>query len=310
MAPTSPASTRSTADTTTLADIGAELKRMAMRMVTKVDLTHLTNNLHKVIKSEVTSLKAEIKAQEHRIQQVEKRAQTTEDHSAATDTALKRQGTLILAMRRQLEDQDNRSRRNNIRIRGIPESPEGENIEEMLTSLFRIILREDTPALIKYDRAHRALRPRPTEGTPRDVICCLHSFAIKDLIMRKARSRAHWNYRGAEISLYNDLSPMTLEARRALRPVTTILRERNMQYRWGYPFSITVRYNNEWVSARWPEDIPQFLQRLNLPPTPVPNWVFMPLDPRPQPQRQARRRRWNSSGEAPRHRPDLNHPEE
>ncbi|CAH2276521.1 Hypothetical predicted protein [Pelobates cultripes] len=117
MAPTSPASTCSTADTTTLADIGAELKRMAMRMVTKDDLTHLTNNLHEVIKSEVTGLKAEIKAQEHRIQQVEKRAQTTEDHSTATDTALKRQGTLILAMRRQLEDQDNRSRRNNIRFR-------------------------------------------------------------------------------------------------------------------------------------------------------------------------------------------------
>ncbi|CAH2221761.1 Hypothetical predicted protein [Pelobates cultripes] len=115
MAPTSPASTCSTADTTTLADIGAELKRMAMMMVTKDDLTHLTNNLHEVIKAEVTGLKAEIKAQEHRIQQVEKWAQTTEDHSAATDTALKRQGTLILAMRRQLEDQDNRSRRNNIR---------------------------------------------------------------------------------------------------------------------------------------------------------------------------------------------------
>ncbi|CAH2318847.1 Hypothetical predicted protein [Pelobates cultripes] len=266
MAPTSPASTCSTADTTTLADIGAELKRVAMKMVTKDDLTHLTNNIYEAIKSEVNGLKAEIKAQEHRIQQVEKRAQTTEDHSTATDTALKRQGTLILAMRRQLEDQDNRSRRNNIRVRGIPESPEGENIEEMLTSLFRIILREDTPAIIKYDRAHRALRPRPTEGTPRDIICCLHSFATKDMIMRKARSRAHWNYR--------------------------------------------VRYNNEWVSARWPEDIPQFLQRLNLPPTPVPNWVFMPLDPRPQPQRQARRRRWNSQGEAPRHRPDLNSPEE
>ncbi|CAH2247068.1 Hypothetical predicted protein [Pelobates cultripes] len=115
MAPTSPASTCSTADTTTLADIGAELKRMAMMIVTKDDLTYLTNNLHEAIKAEVTGLKAEIKAHEHRIQQVEQRAQTTEGHSAATDTALKRQGTLILAMRRQLEDQDNRSRRNNIR---------------------------------------------------------------------------------------------------------------------------------------------------------------------------------------------------
>ncbi|CAH2282862.1 Hypothetical predicted protein [Pelobates cultripes] len=251
MAPTSPISTCSSSDGTTLADIGVELERIATAMVTKDDLTHLSSKLHEAIKTEMADLKGEIKAQETRILQLEQKAQTAEDHSTATDTALKRQGALLLAMRRQLEDQDNRGRRNNIRVRGIPEPTEGGgNIEEILTPLFRIILREEAPAHIKYDRAHRALQPRLAEGTPRDIICCLHSFPLKELIMAKARPRPLWNYRGAEVSLYNDLSPLTLEARRALRPITTILREKNMPYKWDYPFSITVRHNNEWVSAR------------------------------------------------------------
>ncbi|CAH2307230.1 Hypothetical predicted protein [Pelobates cultripes] len=90
MAPTSPSSTCSSADNTTLADIRAELKRMSM--VTKDDLNHLYSTLHEAIKTEVAGLKVDVKAQEARILNLEQKVQTTEDHSAATDTALKCQG--------------------------------------------------------------------------------------------------------------------------------------------------------------------------------------------------------------------------
>ncbi|CAH2312997.1 Hypothetical predicted protein [Pelobates cultripes] len=104
MAPTLPVSTCSSSDGTTLADIVAELKHMAMSMVTKDYLNHLSSTLHEAIKMKVAGLKKEVKAQEARILQLEQRAQMTENHSTAT--ALKRQGALLLAMRRQLEDQD------------------------------------------------------------------------------------------------------------------------------------------------------------------------------------------------------------
>ncbi|CAH2223255.1 Hypothetical predicted protein [Pelobates cultripes] len=89
MASTSPISTCSSSDGTTLADIGAELKRIATAMVTKDDLTHLSSKLHEAIKTEMAGLKGEVKAQENRTLQLEQKAQTAEDHS----TALKRHET-------------------------------------------------------------------------------------------------------------------------------------------------------------------------------------------------------------------------
>ncbi|CAH2322102.1 Hypothetical predicted protein [Pelobates cultripes] len=290
MAPTSPASTCS-GEQVTLADIGAELRRMTALMVTKEDLTRASDTLHAALKAEVAGIKSDIARQDTRITAIEQRAETAESQWQATDTAIRRQGDLILAMRRHLEDLDNRGRRNNIRVRGVPEADgAGENIAESLTQLFRIILREEAPDHFRFDRAHRALRPRTADGTPRDIVCCIHSFTLKEQIMLKARSRAHWTYRGAEVTLYNDLSLLTLDARRALRPVTSALRDRNIPYRWGYPFSINVRRHNELISARCPEDIPAFLQKLEIPNITVQNWILHPLELRPQPQRPPRRR--------------------
>ncbi|CAH2293435.1 Hypothetical predicted protein, partial [Pelobates cultripes] len=90
------------------------------------------------------------------------------------------------------EDLDNRSRRSNIRMRGLPEPSTEEDVEASLKALFREILGADMPDSITFDRTHRANRPRPADNTPRDVICCLHNYKHKEKIMLKARSRPLW----------------------------------------------------------------------------------------------------------------------
>ncbi|CAH2327817.1 Hypothetical predicted protein, partial [Pelobates cultripes] len=171
-----------------------------------------------------------------------------------------------------LEDLDNRGRRCNIRVRGVPETAGGENATEVLSGLFKMLLQEEAPECFEFERAHRAARPRSIEDGPRDLICCLHSFPVKELIMRKARERPEWTYRNSQVSLYNDLSPLTLEARRALKPVTTALRDRHIDYKWGFPFALLARHQDSWISARWPAEIPRFLETLDLPPIQITNW--------------------------------------
>ncbi|CAH2245177.1 Hypothetical predicted protein [Pelobates cultripes] len=234
MAPVSPASSCSEPDQPTLADIGAEIRRLksGANMVTKCDLQSLTATLTTSLTSAVTALRTDMEAQGGRIQALETQALESQHQATAADTALTRQGNMLLALRRQIEDLDNRSRRSNIRVRGVPEGEGPENVEELLTALFLQILGTDAPPNIRFERAHRALRPRIRDGDPRDIICCLHSFPLKDRIMQRARTRPTWRYQEAEVSLYNDLSPTTLEARRALRPITTALRERNIPYKW------------------------------------------------------------------------------
>ncbi|CAH2283767.1 Hypothetical predicted protein [Pelobates cultripes] len=285
-----------------LSDIRADIRALTGAMVTKADLQALSATLHEAIRSEVATIQRDIVAQDGRIQTLEATQLTASSRLDATDAAVTRQGNMLLQLRRQTEDLDNRGRRSNIRIRNLPEAAGEEDVQATLTALFREILGPDSPPRIDLDRAHRALRPRNADNTPRDVICCLHEYRVKEMIMNKARLKPTWRFQGAEVALYQDLSPLTLEARRALRPVTQLLRSRNIPYKWGFPFCLLARHNNEWRPLRWPDEVPAFLQGMGLPRTEVTDWILNPLEQRPnQPAPRAPRRRREDS---PLRRPD------
>ncbi|CAH2219948.1 Hypothetical predicted protein [Pelobates cultripes] len=129
--------------------------------------------------------------------------------------------------------------------------------------------------------------------------------------MNKARERPTWPYMGAQVALYHDLSPMTLDARRALWSVTAMLRERGIPYKWGFPFALLARAQDGWISARHPDDVLSLLEGQGLPPMLVCNWIMESLGPRPRPQRMPRRRRGATPpGPPPRRRPDHRDPGE
>ncbi|CAH2330705.1 Hypothetical predicted protein, partial [Pelobates cultripes] len=99
MAPVSPASSCSEQEQPTLADIGEEIRRLAANMVTKSDLQSLTTTLTASLTSAVTALRTDLEAQEGRIQALETQAQATQQQASATDTALTRQGNMLLFLR-------------------------------------------------------------------------------------------------------------------------------------------------------------------------------------------------------------------
>ncbi|KAJ1166869.1 hypothetical protein NDU88_007265 [Pleurodeles waltl] len=57
------------------------------------------------------------------------------------------------------EDLENRSRRHNIRIRGVPHRAEGDDIREFVTALFRSLLSPENTQEITLDRRRRELKP-------------------------------------------------------------------------------------------------------------------------------------------------------
>ncbi|CAH2329668.1 Hypothetical predicted protein [Pelobates cultripes] len=62
--------------------------------------------------------------------------------------------------------------------------------------------------------------------------------------------------------VFQDLAQSTLIAQRALRPVTKALSERNIRFRWNYPFALVVIHQKVITS---PADVPAFQQALGLP---------------------------------------------
>lgn len=71
-----------------------------------------------------------------------------------------RQNHHFIEMNRHLKDLDNRGRRNNIRVRGIPETVESAQIIPALQRMFSSLLERQEDMGIDFLRAHRVLRPK------------------------------------------------------------------------------------------------------------------------------------------------------
>ncbi|CAH2277186.1 Hypothetical predicted protein [Pelobates cultripes] len=151
----------------------------------------------------------------------------------------------ITSSEEELEDLNNRSRRNNIRVRGLPESVPGDRLQATLLGLFRSLLPEAVDRDLEMDRAHRALRaPALSPDTPRDVIVRLHRFPIKEQLLRKAQQNPP-SYLNCKLAFFQDLAPLTLKKRRDLRQLTLTLTHHGIKYMWGHPFKLVVRKDEQ-----------------------------------------------------------------
>lgn len=143
-----------------------------------------------------------------------------------------------------LADIEDRNRRNNIKIRGIPESVSGPElipyIQQVMTSLLKSSSKQD----LILDRAHRLPKPKNVPASaPRDVIMRVHFFHVKEALMRISRDSALLPEPYQQLKFYADLSQFTIQARRKLTPVTSALRQHQVQYRWGFPTRLIIMRN-------------------------------------------------------------------
>ncbi|CAH2273899.1 Hypothetical predicted protein [Pelobates cultripes] len=189
----------------TLTQISAELSAIASNMLTKADKVALVQEMRSAIREEIQEVRRDLTAL--RVTELEADCMQASQHSQAADNATSRQSTVLLDLRRQVEDLDNRGRHNNIRVRGL----------------------------------------HTVGGRPQcHLAATLHAKAIM-----KAARRQTITYMDAQVSLFQDLSPLTLEARRALRSLTRMLQDRRNPYRWGHPFSLQARKDSAWCTLRW-----------------------------------------------------------
>uniref|UniRef100_A0A8C5MIZ2 Transposase element L1Md-A101/L1Md-A102/L1Md-A2 n=1 Tax=Leptobrachium leishanense TaxID=445787 RepID=A0A8C5MIZ2_9ANUR len=276
--------------TSSLSDIPtAEVRETLRHLPTKRDLESLFSRMEAKFDAKFAELGADVRQLGGRVQDLEEDRDASMAHLDRLQAQLNEQSHYVTDLRRSVDDLDNRGRRNNVRIRGVPEPEDTEDIPLILQTLFNALLERppDTPILL--DRAHRALRPRGAPSTPpRDIICRIHHFPLKEEIMQVARKKRSITHDGHAVEVYQDLSRFTLQARRYLKPITDVLRARDIRYRWGYPFALTVRRDNQLMTIMEPGDVPEFIRALGLPQVEIPNWHggdFLDFPP-PKPQRQ------------------------
>lgn len=265
-------------------DLPDDLRAILQALPTKADFEALPS------KTDIETLIQRVEEAHARdIQEIRKEMQTISERVDAGESSIsaltqrvkdleqsrETQAATAVDLQLHLEDLEDRSRRNNLRLRGIPEATGAEDLEATVLAILQGVL--DTPQTsTELDRVHRTLGPRPSDpDRPRDVLCRVHRYTQKDLVLRKAWERGEVMFDGAEIKILPDLSRATLQRRAMLKPILELARGLGCTYRWGYPLAVTFRNSTASFTLRTPSELSALFTFLGSEPIEAPNWLTL-----------------------------------
>ncbi|CAM4735604.1 unnamed protein product [Leuciscus chuanchicus] len=208
------------------AALSSEFKSAFSTLESRLDILHTTVNDH-----------------EHRLCSLEANADTSGLSVGALESKFAALTDEHAKLKAKVMDLEGRSRRNNIRIFGLPETIEGPRpttfFSELLVEIFGASLFTSPPDL---DRAHRALTAKPKSGErPRSVIIRFHKFQTKDLVICEARKlRGKLQYRGNPVFINEDYSPEVLEMRAEYRAVMKELYQLGLRPSLHFPSKLFI----------------------------------------------------------------------
>ncbi len=199
-----------------------------------------TNNSVKELRVELEALASATKQTRDRVDSVQ--AAAREDRRAVTD--LRNQ---LERLTEKMTDIEDRSRRNNLRLVGLPEGAEGSDVAGFL----RVNLSKWIPSLkgrnIEIDRAHRVYDGRKNSDRPHTLIFRLLRWHDRLEILKGARQAYPVKCMQDNVTLlfFPDFSPATAARRKSLVPVLRSMTALGLQPFLAYPAVIKLRHGGE-----------------------------------------------------------------
>lgn len=200
---------------------------------TKQSLNRLETSVGE-IKQQMEKLNERLTTVEHRVSNAEDRSIR---HERALGYLLRREARLTAKQ----DDMENRLRRNNIRVYGIPEEAEGKEMVPFMVEFFRTTLTLKDDVEIKLERALRAIAPKPkTKASTRSIIVRFLDFSVKQAVLQQAWKQRDITFQGQKVYFDQDYSPDVQRKRKKVREVIKRLREKNIKAQSAYPAQLKV----------------------------------------------------------------------
>ncbi|XP_068129623.1 V-type proton ATPase subunit B, brain isoform-like [Hyperolius riggenbachi] len=170
--------------------------------------TKISGTIKDAISSALEGLRSDVKSSLARTTALEKSVAALEQRCAYLEEENDRLTDTVGELHRSMEDHENRDRRSNLRVRGVPDF-KPPDIKQYLTDLFTDIDPDIPQDMWRFDRAHRAIGPRP-EGAPqlRDIIVRFHYYEAKEKVAIKVSAAREEvpGRRGFPGYMYTDLA--------------------------------------------------------------------------------------------------------
>lgn len=214
----------------------------------------------------INGVQCDLKALTTRVTEAEDRISSQEDSVSELQTENAKLKTVVESLSVKVDDLENRSRRSNLRLVGLPEKTEGKDMCAFLEkSLPEILGPENFTGPLVIERAHRIGRfseDRP-DSPPRAVIMKFLNYADKVRIQKAARAKGTVMLDKSKLMLFSDVSADLHKKRKRFDMVKKGLRELNIpELRYGilHPATLCVTYKGKRHLFNSPPDAQRFLQ--------------------------------------------------
>ncbi|KAJ1126609.1 hypothetical protein NDU88_005016 [Pleurodeles waltl] len=203
----------------------------------------------KSMRSDIAGFQTRVTSLEHRMGSLETQVTTYRDRDQD-----------LLYLRNKLIDLEDRSRRDNIRLLGIPEHEEGTDIQTFLGSVLPKLTSLDFDPPLEYQRAHREGPKRSdTSLRPRPIIACLLRHNHTRQMLQTARKHGPFRIGQHDIRITADYSKDTNERRKAFLSLRPRLRQLGMKYGLFDPARMWVTNNGISKDFYNPDELSLFL---------------------------------------------------
>lgn len=150
-----------------------------------------------------------------------------------------------------LADLEERSRQNNVKIRGITETIQPTALKNYFVQLMAVFLWDTSQADLIIDHIHRLPKPAHLpDMVPWDTIVCVHFFNVKEELMIATRNTASYPQLYADLSFFNDLSQFTMMRRKSLSTITN----HHITYKWDHPVKLVATKDKRTYNVRTLEE--------------------------------------------------------
>lgn len=114
-------------------------------------------------------------------------------------------------------DLENRSRRYNFRIRGLPESYT--DTYTVASALMCSLLPDEPDRKLELDIAHQALTASQPNGPAREIIVKLHFYGTKERVMQKAKETSNIQIGSHDVQIFAAISQATVQKQCSFKPL-------------------------------------------------------------------------------------------
>ena len=221
-----------------------------------------TVQLREVVSSN-QEIKEAIGAFSERLTAAESRISKAEDDISALTGKEKSLQKKVQELTLKLDDLENRHRRSNLRLIGLPEKTEGGDAAAFLQTWLPEIFGPDTfPSPVVIERAHRLPGRQDPSGPPRALIMKFLNYQDKVRVMRAARQKGKVMFREHHVMFFPDLSVEVQKQRRQYNDVKQKLRELHLDFGLIFPAKMRIFHEGSRHLFHTPEEVEAFIQRV------------------------------------------------